>query len=376
MPKNINKYLFTSIILTAIIVLLVAVLNNYFSLRTKTLPNKLSDVIEKCLNQNYLNYYSCFRKSITPIVQTYGVNPVVLGIEQIIGGQTNRYKGFSCHDLTHIVGEVAIAANGNLGETLINCTKTCQYGCAHGALIGAISSHPDILNNLSSVCEPFKNSTLQDMDACNHGLGHGISEYTDMNLMKSLDFCDKITSQTAKAKCAQGVFMQVTDFPDVPFFKITGSISDFCNSVPVDLVGACFETASLHEYGRSKDVQKSILVCSQIPSKYRSECVISIVNLIYANYEGSRQKLLDFCNSINPKDYNSCLKGAIEPDIIADNTASTSIFLCNSSTNKNHDTCFKMLGERYEYVYGKDRRLEFCSKLSNTLSRLCLTNEN
>ncbi len=376
MLKNINKHVVVAVVLALATVLLLATFIRYSHTKTETLSSKLSHVIESCFNQNSSNHYSCFRKSVTPVIKTYGVNSVVLGIEQILGGEVTRYQGFSCHDLTHIVGEVAIEANNNLGETLINCTKTCQYGCAHGALIGGINKSPQLLNNLSEICAPFSNANPQDIDACNHGLGHGISEYTGMNLSKSLDICDKIASQDAKEKCAQGVFMQITDYVDIPYFKITGSISTFCNSVPTDLIGTCFDTASLHEYGRSKDIQKSTLVCSQIPSAYRSECVISLVNLVYSNYEGSKQKLLDFCNTMSSKDYNSCLKGAIEPDIIADPEAKTSIFLCDNSRLSQKDKCFSDLGERYEYVYGKALRTQFCSRFHGSVNKLCLNNEN
>ncbi len=355
-----------------IVVLVVAAKAN------ESLDSRLVSVLKNCSSTLNSNYYSCFRRNILPIVNRFGVNGVVNSMNTVFEDGEFSSQTFSCHDLSHIVGEVAITVGKSMGPTLVGCTKSCEYGCAHGALIAGISKNPDLLNNLSSVCEPFNNNSYnpQDLNACQHGLGHAVSEFAGLDLEKSLVLCDRINNAVGKNKCAEGVFMQTIDYPDEPTFKISGTILNFCMHLPVNFQAVCFETASLHEHGRSNDDVSSIKTCDQVPTKYHSSCVINLMNLLYSNYQASSGRLLDFCNKYSMGDYKSCLMGIVQSDVLADSSAVVSRAVCQDVREGYKDDCFQMLGSRYEYVYGQSKRSDFCGSLSGDQINPCLSNEN
>ncbi len=374
---KLNKKLFIVILLffafSSLLIYKVSILP-----RSQSVYVQVEKVLLNCTSQDTSLYYACFRQHLNSLVHRFGVNPIINSL-QLIFKNTSFSSGsqVSCHDLSHLVGEVAINQGADLGKTLVRCTTSCQYGCVHGALIAGISKNPNLLDNLSSVCLPFSENNFypQEKDACEHGLGHALSEFSDMNLLKSLSLCNRLDTLAAKSKCAEGVFMQITDYPSIPYFQIDGSISHFCLSLPSEFTAVCYETASLHEYGRSKDVVKSLHVCDEVPEEYYSKCLIALVNLLYSNYHASPQKIMDFCERPDIRDYHACLLGAIQPDIIADPNAQVSLILCSQSTGQSRNICFRMLGQRYQYVYGLEKKNVFCANLSPEFKSFCLSDE-
>lgn len=353
--------MFKKIILILFALVAAILLYFHFYKNNASTYSKVVGVLKGCLGASSSNYYSCFRKRISPLVVEFGVNNVINSMNFAFNNKEFVSNNFSCHDLSHIVGEIASYKDKSIGETLIGCTKSCEYGCAHGALIAGISKNPYLLNNLSDVCLPFNSAPYnpQDYSSCEHGLGHAVSEFVDLDLNKSLQLCDRIKSEFGRNKCAEGVFMQTIDYPDVPTYKINGTIVNFCKSLPTNFLGVCFETASLHEHGRSKDDILSIKTCDLVPNKYYGSCVINLMNLLYSNYNASPTKLMDFCDRYSTRDYNSCLMGIIQSDVVSDSSAKVSKQICSQVEAKyKSSSCYKMLGERYVYVYGQKLEIE------------------
>lgn len=368
-----------SLTIIVIVVSAISALMLFSLARPVSITVLVEDAITGCANQDNAQYFSCFRQRLSSLVNRFEINQIIGSVRQVLTeSPTASDIRVSCHDLSHLVGEVAIHQGADLGSTLVSCTTNCEYGCVHGALIGGISKNPNLLDSPATICQPFSERDFnpQEKDACEHGLGHAFSEYSGMDLQKSLSLCSRLDSIEAKSKCAEGVFMQITDYPSTPFFQINGPVSRFCLSLPSEFTAVCYETASLHEYGRSKDVDKSLFVCDEVPREYYPKCLIALVNLLYSNFQASPQKLLEFCRRQDVHDYHACLLGVIQSDVITDTDASVSLTLCHKQTNINvRNICAQMLGQRYLYVYGRERQTVFCSRLSPDLRNFCMSDE-
>lgn len=127
-----------------------------------------------------------------------------------------------CHAVVHSIGRHAFLTAWNFGTAFHSCDHRCQAGCYHGVLERVFFSQEDLdrgINHLSfedlegkipELCsrENFSDPSLGLLIQCAHGLGHAILYTLDYELDDALRGCDLLPSETMRASCLLGVFME------------------------------------------------------------------------------------------------------------------------------------------------------------------------
>ncbi|HEX5429814.1 MAG TPA: hypothetical protein VFX17_01905 [Patescibacteria group bacterium] len=163
---------------------------------------------------------------------------------QSLGG----YAQANCHPLTHKLGNLALDYYGSVLTASQYYLPICYFGYYHGIVEEYISTQSDMRTALTTACGVYDDSNPSENYAewyqCGQGLGHGIMEYEQDNVLKSLQDCDLLDpSFDARKICYSGVFAD----------DVTGEGE------------TNFKSALL-----SKDY---INVCNQLPENYKQQCL-------------------------------------------------------------------------------------------------------
>lgn len=186
----------------------------------------------------------------------------------------NEYasKDYSAqHNTMHLMGELLYEAEGVKGITV--CDDSFAFGCYHGFFPRALSENGlGAMRELDRACV---DKYGEGINACPHGLGHGILEYLGHNsLNQALEKCaDSIRPQDVRT-CLGGVFMEY-NFPTLigdgkaekttrPF-NAANPYFPCDNTVPEKFMGICYY--ALGEYWLSvlsSDFEMISKFCSDI----------------------------------------------------------------------------------------------------------------
>ena len=187
--------------------------------RKETVLTELALLLENCSRGNLETerklYYDCLRNDMSALLKRSSLSQIMDALETLfVKEKRSEIIGVvACHDVAHIVGDVAVEQNNNIGSLITECSRQCGYGCIHGVALGALRRNGNLLYDLSSICEPFSNSLFpgQDSTACYHGLGHGFGDLAQRDLAQALSFCDYIISEVGQIECATGVLMEIIE---------------------------------------------------------------------------------------------------------------------------------------------------------------------
>jgi len=176
----------------------------------------------------------------------------------------------SQHLIMHIFAELAYARYGIDG--MVYCDSDFVYGCYHGFMAQAII-HEGLGQgkNLFTSC-----SSMTNMIACQHGIGHGIQQHMGSRHLKdALDTCVQIGASISASGCFGGVYMEY-HFPGLT----TGGIETALPFDPNDPYG----------------------VCPELPSEYQPSCYFRLVER-WEQVTGRDYRMMgDLCIKIDTED--------------------------------------------------------------------------
>jgi hypothetical protein len=114
-------------------------------------------------------------------------------------------EGGEQHMSFHYFGEVLYEVLGT--AALPQCKDWYGFGCYHGFLLDAVDTEGyAVVPALDEACA--KNSRLMDTETCQHGIGHGLLEFSGRDPRKAIEACDLVADVFQKLGCASGVFME------------------------------------------------------------------------------------------------------------------------------------------------------------------------
>jgi len=344
----------------------------------KFADQSLTVVLEACAKSVAGGFdFSCFRVRMPALMRQYGTREIMGALAEL--DESNEGKGLDCHGISHIVGEVSAKMNTQgLGETLVQCTRDCGFGCFHGAAFGALSQNPRLLDNLASVCDVFSRSSFpgQELTACQHSLGHGLVELASRDPRKSLLLCDRLGDEGAKGACGTGVLMELIEGPvldhGVTLLKLPKDIPAFCKTLPDKYAQTCLINVGSYEYKRSGDAKRSFELCQSLPAAFALNCAGDLGTDFHFIFAGDARTITHACAAGDAQQEGFCLKGAIISGLVTDPAGSLGIALCQDSPQEFQAACFGNLGRSMEHVHGPNKRSSFCEKLNQREERWCL----
>ena len=191
-----------------------------------------------------------------------------------------------CHQNAHEAGRFAYEFFKE--KAFETCSAECHSGCYHGAIEAYFRDHgtKDLAKNLQTLCGPITNPFFNHQ--CIHGIGHGLTAWTNYDIPESLKSCDLLPNR--QDSCYTGVFMEnivgglakkEAERDPSRADHITQYLSDDphmpCNVVEEKYKTSCYfyQTSRMVKLFNA-DFAKIARTCQEAPSQYHSVCFQSM----------------------------------------------------------------------------------------------------
>jgi len=261
-----------------------------------------------------------------------------------------------------------------------------NYGCQHGFFEQALVVEPDAVKAAEIVCDEkrMNGKPVKFMFYCYHGVGHGVMMAKAYDLDASLAVCDQFSSDTQKAGCQQGVFMEnVVGYMNGTarregVFSETDRIAP-CNRLEPRFRYQCYinmggylaaaagtgkgaveratepclkaDAANIHpclasvgltatnvgwqpvltpDYEEGKTAKNGASICAHFPQGYEGDCIASGVENLAQFDRGDTTRMTDFCLAVKDEFRSLCFQRigrSVKDEMPAGTTPET---LCNA----------------------------------------------
>lgn len=350
-------------------------LNKYFQNYTREeVEQAVTSKIEYCSKSK--NSTICLREAAREFIQNYKVSDVLTAFDS----NTNKPEFFSyCHTTLHFFGREIYHKNGDIQQSLNQCTSTCFQGCQHGVLEGYLAdrniSYDDNLalrNEIVIICGKQETYTKRALyNECLHGLGHALMFVTDSDLPRSLKLCDALQNNEESSWCWSGAFMENStsstdrDHPS-KYLKADDPLYP-CNIMDRKYLNTCYKLQGFYffTYLSSGDVQKTIALCEKVPLDYQDSCFDSIGQSLVGNTQDINE-MNKACYTIKGEEnINACITGVVG-NLIERYSGDyiRAINFCNSLAPQHQSKCFSfLLNKTYQWGTTSDELRQLCSSI-------------
>lgn len=344
-------------------------------------PGVIQSKIQDCRKQ--LPGDACYKRLAAYLLDAASLKNV-LGVLQDLetAAPRNQEDYFTCHKLTHYVGQEAYTRLQSVPAVYASCNMTCGGGCYHGALEAYFGSRFGAQYNAAdsqalvaatvTICGKKENYPQKGVyHQCIHGLGHALMFITDGDLPRSLSFCDAL-SKDDRRLCYAGAFMEnvgsTTDNlahparflrEDDPFYP--------CDILEAKYLPTCYTLQSIHFTIISKyDWEKTAGLCSRAPDPYRMDCFLALGGIQVYNIQ-EPERIKAGCAVIADAGYrNECIKGVILylSSRYGDDTRRYMDSFCLVVDQENKEGCYRQMGKTLTLWARSQAELEsFCDEL-------------
>ena len=256
----------------------------------------------------------CRDEAAKDILSRFSFKEVLAGFEIAKG---------DCHNIMHPIAADYTQKQGDLAQVFSQCTPVCFGACYHGSVVGYmrdsgfLGEEPGVVREMiGGVCEALRGKETDSIySQCLHGLGHAFMFTTNMDLLRSLELCDVLSS--GAITCYEGVFME--NFPlsatsphPSRYIKEDDPIYP-CNILEDRYTQKCYRFLTSHLYYLSgEDWEKTASLCRLVPLPYRNLCYQTVGSSGAGNYQEVKNmpEVCSFVPSGEPRD--SCIRGIVE----------------------------------------------------------------
>ncbi len=297
------------------------------------------------------------------------------------------------HVLAHELGHHAYLAYGlDISLTLGECSYEVFQGCIHGALqayFDDLSRQGATISDsaLNSLCSAAKSRF--ETYTCYHGVGHGITMYTNYDVPGSLDTCAKLTGWFEEASCVGGVFMEnVVAYHDslapdyVPHAHGDGTIPSFwikpedpafpCNVVKSKFASACWRMqTSVILRANGGDFEAASRICDE-QGNYAIDCYSSLGRdaAPYGNREASKMSKL--CSYASTDAFHQqCVSSFTAGVILQENSPQAGMDLCPQLAAEFQKSCYHETGKQSRFMLSKAEVAELCKGAPEQYESIC-----
>ncbi len=312
-------------------------------------PQQVKAIIDGCVQiADSTQYVHCLHNSFFAIVRPSTVEAIITNIAQVsgdIGRQVpNGQSRVSCHEIGHIVGELASRTNGPLPLLVHGCGTTCGYGCIHGLMVGIAQTDPRTLTHPGGICVSTATYPMSQLDRnnCNHGLGHALIENASYDMNVALSQCRSLTDDEAYNTCSVGAFMGRFDGYNRTArpFEFPDDVIAYCSSFHA-ASNICIDTLAAMKYGG--DIHGGFTLCARLGAHDASLCAIGIGTTLYFSEKGEGHSIAKICEKEKPFT-RECIQGALESAINMDHSGVHGRAICDSLSQTHQTFCREFFG--------------------------------
>lgn len=219
------------------------------------------------------------------------------------------------HLSAHVIGEKIFESEGVSGISV--CDAHFAFGCYHGFFGKALSREGvGVIRRLDTACVQ-RFGPLGT--GCQHGIGHGILEYTGYQKISSaLDLCKGTTQEVPLLGCTSGVFMEYNS-PLVGLGKglapTTRSLDEMDPYQPCDSISEEYKKSCYFELGGwatsifSAELKKASEYCAQAPASYSKECSLGFGATLLPSMGYDYVKSRAICDVFSDENRIACRAG-------------------------------------------------------------------
>ncbi len=184
---------------------------------------------------------------------------------------------FAAHVMGGLLGEM-FGADG-----IAACGSQFSFGCYHGLFSTVIArGGPGLISDLDRACVKAY-GTLGT--GCQHGIGHGILEYTGYeNLNDALALCTSTTQLVPLLGCTSGVFMEYNE-------PLGGDPSALVRST------------------RAFDADTPYKPCTSVPGEFQASCYYELGGWLYNALTADYPHIDRVCGALSGSDRKNCYRG-------------------------------------------------------------------
>lgn len=239
------------------------------------------------------------------------------------------------HLLSHVIGEALYARHGPRG--IAHCDDTFTYGCFHGFVGRMVADRgTSSLDEIVRVCQTSPQTYI---NGCVHGVGHGIAETEQYNLVASLRDCDALFGE--RDECRAGVIMAVGGFSGSRASSTKPWYT--CESLPATYARACAQSVGEHLSTTYQDTEKTAAACHTAASNIMTtSCIESLGRYILRRVaRGDGATTVHECNTLDHDGKDTCLIAASELLKARDdiNWKIQAGIICDAVSEKNQTSC-------------------------------------
>jgi plastocyanin len=341
-------------------------------------PNKPFD---PNISQEAANLYTD-DTALYSYIKKFGVKQSIQRLNQL----SNQYG--DCHQIAHTAGRISYEVYNE--KAFSECSAECHSGCYHGATEAYFKEHgtANLEKDLNVICSSSLNAFFSHQ--CLHGIGHGLTAWTNYNLPEALKNCDKLSK--GRESCYTGVFMEnivgaLALSNNNPWKEATASGAHYskylsddlqypCNFVADKYRSSCYflQTSRVLQLFPG-DFQKVAQACFQAPNQYQTYCFESMGRDVGGVFRGSPEKEIEMCNFVGDSPLKkNCLSGAIQDEFWDQTGSDQAISFCRIlNTKEQKDMCYNIIIARALDILSKAQTKDFCNKIESSYQLQCLS---
>jgi hypothetical protein len=311
----------------------------------------------------------CYLSAIFPVLDSHGVAEAFALLQEL--ANRNPWVLGKDHPMAHSLGREAFKRIGDAGDVLVECPYGMASGCFHGTLEAFLSSRTGNLTgaDVATLCLPVDEARGPfGYFQCLHGLGHGVTMFSDHDMQASLELCDALPDWWTRESCYGGVFMEnivsyqvwsglgvgegilhnhddeegeahhgwiYADDPQYP-----------CNVVADKYLGSCYNlqtTAFLTLNGY--DVRRAFTLCGEARADWIHMCYLSMGRDISSISQRVAAQARDQCGLGDPAYREWCIVGVVKDFINSSGRTQPGLEFCAIVLDADKPMCYKATGE-------------------------------
>ncbi len=308
--------------------------------------------------------------------------------------EVDAAANLASHGLAHGLGRLAYEAYGyDIELTLAECSYEVFQGCLHGSLqryFDDLASQGQSLGGkqIRNVCN---GATSQfETYACLHGVGHGVTLYTNYDRDASLGMCDALPDSFSQRSCQGGVFMEnVVGYFDSlnptaagghhghgghdepPEFWVDPADPAYpCNAVAAKYGQECWKMQTSLILHFNPDYYRASLVCEEA-GEFRLACYESLGRdaAPRGNYDPGR--MTSHCVYGEQDARDQCVRGFSAGIVLNDNDPDAGITLCRALTDWAKAPCYDEVGRQGSQMLTSSESETLCATAEEPYVETC-----
>jgi hypothetical protein len=367
-----KRYVIITIIAAIVVISLIAFIrfNDVLSPLQEniTYNSYAEEIIDKCgSNAN------CAIKSLRDLAQREEKGNMIATFNGLISKY--RESNIFCHDDAHHVGMYFYAYIGNVDEPISYVDPTlCGGGAYHGivqnymtsqVVLGQVKPEEIIITDICP--EIPANPTIKRWE-CLHGVGHGLSEVYNYDVLTAVLRCDDFELEWEKVSCSKGLFME-----NVFHYRDTGTGAfkkdDLwfpCDAVDDKYAPACYHYQVSHFYFESRDIGSIVEKCESVSEDYAKYCYRGLGKVLAPRVYSDFNRANVFCQEVKVVYQADCYIGIAM--IFADNrNTAEALDFCRVIPDQFKMNCYVEVGKWIMMIFNThEGRVNECSKAKSS----------